>query len=487
MFSQVSENTMFRSVLLLVVCFAMLAPSYFVNNIDSHDWGGDFAMYIKQAQNIIAGVPQTDNNYIFNPENAVLGPKTYPVGFPLILAPFYASSGNDISAFIDLMAVLSMLFGMMIFVLLRDRIHWGIALIVAVGITYHTTLLFFKREVMADIPFALFALLGLIMLDKKKWLLAGLSMLIAVLTKSIGVSLLLATGFILFWQQSKSSDRSLRSIARKPISKLLALVGASYFLVNNVVFQTASSEGYSNVWSNFELTTVVSNNFNYYFEFLRWFLFDSISEKTTGTVATGIFLVLSLIGWIITSIKKLGAFEAWFPIYILVLLAYPYHASGLRFLLPIIPLLFLYTATIFGSLNSKLRPALVLLVAIPFLFTYQRSTDLIKDWPESVDGPQSASVVAMFDFVKNETEPESAFLFNKPRVLALYTDRASIGNGRYQSQESLINQLDSIPVDYLIHADALWNPGLDTLLQEQKTRTELVYDSLGFKVFRWKH
>lgn len=487
MFSQVSENTMFRSVLLLVVCFAMLAPSYFVNNIDSHDWGGDFAMYIKQAQNIIAGVPQTDNNYIFNPENAVLGPKTYPVGFPLILAPFYASSGNDISAFIDLMAVLSMLFGMMIFVLLRDRIHWGIALIVAVGITYHTTLLFFKREVMADIPFALFALLGLIMLDKKKWLLAGLSMLIAVLTKSIGVSLLLATGFILFWQQSKSSDRSLRSIARKPISKLLALVAASYFLVNNVVFQTASSEGYSNVWSNFELTTAVSNNFNYYFEFLRWFLFDSISEKTTGTVATGIFLVLSLIGWIITSIKKLGAFEAWFPIYILVLLAYPYHASGLRFLLPIIPLLFLYTATIFGSLNSKLRPALVLLVAIPFLFTYQRSTDLIKDWPESVDGPQSASAVAMFDFVKNETEPESAFLFNKPRVLALYTDRASIGNGRYQSQESLINQLDSIPVDYLIHADALWNPGLDTLLQEQKTRTELVYDSLGFKVFRWKH
>jgi hypothetical protein len=485
MFGQILENMMVRSVLLLVVCFAMLMPSYLVNNIDSHDWGGDFAMYIKQAQNVVEVVRQTDNNYIFNEENAVLGPKTYPIGFPLMLASVYAAYGNDISAFIDLIAVLSVLFGLLVFILLRDRIHWGFALLVAFGISYHTTLLFFKREVMADIPFALFALLALFAIDKKKWWVAALAMLMAVLTKSVGVSLLLATGFILFLQHSNASDQTLKSLLGKPITKLLGFVTISYFLLSNVVFQTASSEGYGSVWSDFELTTVVSNNFNYYFEFLRWFLFDSISEKPIGTIATGIFLVLSLIGWFFSSFKKLGAFEAWFPIYLLVLLAYPYHASGLRFLLPIIPLLFLYTATVLGSLNRKLKPLLVLAAALPFLFTYQRSADLIKDWPKDVEGPQSTNAAAMFDYVKNETEPEAAILFNKPRVLALYTDRASIGNGRYQSQESLITQLDSIPVDYLIHADALWNPGLDTLLMEQKTRTELLYDSAGFKVYRW--
>lgn len=487
MLDQFREMKTLHSALLVLLCLACLIPSYYVNNIDSHDWGGDFAMYIKQAENIVEGIPQTDNNYIFNSENAVLGPKTYPIGFPLILAPTYAAFGNDISAFIDLMADLSVLFGLMIFVLLRDRVHWVFALFVSLGISYHTTLLFFKREVMADIPFALFALLALFAIERKKWWLAGASLLLAVLTKSIGLSLLFVVSFILFMNRSNSPSIPTIDLFKKPIVKVLVVVMLGYFLLNYLVFQTASGEGYGTVWSDFDLITVFSNNFNYYFEFLRWFLFDSISDKPSGTIATGVFLSLGLVGWGISSFKKLGAFEVWLPIYVLVLLAYPYHASGLRFLLPIIPLLFLYVATVFGSLNKTAKPILVLLAAIPFLFTFQRASDLVQSWPKDVEGPQSANAVAMFDFVKNETEPESSILFNKPRVLALYTDRASMANGRYQSQESLINQLDSIPVDYLIHADALWNPGLDTLLQEQKTRTELLYDSAGFKVFKWKH
>lgn len=487
MLDQFKEMKMLHSALYVLLCMALLAPSFLINNIESHDWGGDFAMYIKQAQNIVDGVPQTDNKYIFNEENAVLGPKTYPIGFPLLLAPVYGVHCNDISSFIDFMAVLAVLFGLLVFVLLRDRTHWVFALIISLGTTYHTTILFFKREVMADIPFALFALLALFAIDKKKWWLAGISLLLAVLTKSVGLSLLFAGGFLFFLKHPRLKEQSVVNLIRQPLFVLIAVVSAGFFLFNSVLFETASSGGYSSVWSEFDAATVISNNLNYYWEFLRWFLFDSISEKPVGSVATGVFLTLSFLGWAIASFKHRGAFEVWFPLYIIILLAYPYHASGLRFLLPIIPLLFLYAATVLNSINRPFRKVAVLAAAIPFLFTYQRSADLIKDWPKSVDGPQSANAVAMFDFVKGKTEPESAILFNKPRVLALYTDRASIGNGRYQSQESLINQLDSIPVNYLIHADALWNPDLDTLLMEQKTRTELLYDSAGFKVYRWKH
>ncbi len=486
MLDQFSKMKKLHPALLVLLCLVCLIPSYFINNIDSHDWGGDFAMYINQAENIVEAVPQTENNYIFNEENAVLGPKTYPIGFPLILAPIYAAFGNNISAFIDLMAVLSVLFGLMIFVLLRDRVHWVFALIISVGISYHTTLLFFKREVMADIPFALFALLALYAIDKKKWWIAGLSLLLAVLTKSVGLSLLFAASFLFFMKGPFRNGQSLVKTLRQPLALLMIAVSAGYFLLSNVLFETASSSGYANVWSQFDASTVMGNNLTYYWEFLRWFLFDSISEKPMGSMATGIFLALSFIGWGMAAFKQRGVLEVWFPLYIIILIAYPYHASGLRFLLPLIPLLFLYTATVFNSINRPFRKVAVLAAAIPFLFTYQRSTDLIRGWPKRVDGPQSANAVAMFDFVKGKTDAHAGILFNKPRVLALYADRASIGNGRYQSQESLINQLDSIPVDYLIHADALWNPGLDTLLQEQKTRTELVYDSAGFKVFKWK-
>lgn len=479
-----TENRAWRNVLLLIICIGLLTPSYFINNIDSHDWGGDFAMYIKQAENVVVGVPQTDNNYIFNSENAVLGPKTYPIGFPLMLAPVYTAFGNDISAFIDLIAVLSVLFGLMVFVLLRERVGWALALIVSLGISYHTTLLFFKREVMADIPFALFALLALLAIDKKKWWLAGLALLIAVLTKSVGITLLIAVGFLLFVQRQKAVDSSFRALVSSPITRVVAFAAFGYFLLSNVVFQTASSEGYSGVWSTFELTTVISNNLNYYYEFLRWFLFDSISETTAGSVVTIVFLIVALLGWVVSSYKKLGAIEVWFPVYIAVLLAYPYHASGLRFLLPLIPLLFLFAAEFFALFSKRYKQVLVLAAAIPFLFTYQRSLETMKNWPGDVDGPQSVAAVALFDFVKNETASDSKFLFNKPRVLSLYTNREAIGNGRFQSQESLQKQVDSIPINYLIHAEQLWNPGLDTLLMNNKELTELIYDKDGFRVYR---
>ena len=441
-------------------------------------------MYIKQAENIVKGIPQTDNKYIFNPENAVLGPRTYPIGFPLMLAPVYAAFGNDISTFIDLMAVLSLLFGLMVFALLRDRIHWAFAMIVSVGMTYHTTLLFFKREVMADIPFALFALLGLYAVDRKNWWLAGFALLIAVLTKSVGVTLLIAVGFLLFLRHEQRRDNSLKSIMRNPISKVIGFVAICYFLLSEALFQTASSEGYSNVWSEFELGTVISNNLNYYYEFLRWFLFDTINEKAAGSIATLAFLSIAIIGWIASAFKKLRAIEVWFPMYVLVLLAYPYHASGLRFLLPIIPLLFLFAAEFFVLFSKRYKQFLVLAAAVPFLFTYHRSLETMKNWPGEVDGPQSSGAIVLFDFVKNETSADSKFLFNKPRVLSLYTDREAMGNGRFQSQGSLQKQVDSIPINYLIQADPLWSPGLDTLLMNNEDVTELVYDKDGFRVYR---
>jgi hypothetical protein len=374
----------------------------------------------------------------------------------------------------------------MIFVLLRGRIHWAFAMLVSIGITYHTTLLFFKREVMADIPFALFTLLALYAIDRKKWGLASIALLIAVLTKTVGITLLIAVGFLLFVKRQETEETSFKSLIGSPISRVIAFVAFGYFLLSNVVFQTSSSEGYSSIWSEFELTTVVTNNRNYYYEFLRWFLFDSISEKTAGSIATLAFLAISIVGWVVSAYKKLGTIEVWFPIYMAVLLTYPYHASGLRFLLPIIPLLFLFAAEFFALFNKRYKKVLVFAATVPFLFTYQRSLETAQNWPGDVDGPQSSGAVALFDFVKNETSAESTFLFNKPRVLSLYTDREAMGNGRFQSQESLQKQIDSIPINYLVHSDQLWNPGLDTLLLEQETRTELLYDSAGFKVFRWK-
>src|SRR6185312_12497697 len=70
---------------LLLLLFAI--PLFGMNVHSYHQWGDDYAQYIKEAQNIAAGRPYYQSNYVFNPLNTIYGPPLYPPGFPLLLSP----------------------------------------------------------------------------------------------------------------------------------------------------------------------------------------------------------------------------------------------------------------------------------------------------------------------------------------------------------------------------------------------------------------
>ena len=54
----------FNQAILWLVLFTI--PLLFVNIRSDHDWGGDFAQYLKQAENIANGIPYTQSKYVFN-------------------------------------------------------------------------------------------------------------------------------------------------------------------------------------------------------------------------------------------------------------------------------------------------------------------------------------------------------------------------------------------------------------------------------------
>ena len=62
------------------------------------DWGppttaGDYAQYLLHAKAIVEGRPYADTGYIFHPDAWIIGPRAYPPGFPLTLAPLVALVG----------------------------------------------------------------------------------------------------------------------------------------------------------------------------------------------------------------------------------------------------------------------------------------------------------------------------------------------------------------------------------------------------------
>ncbi|MEA3477503.1 MAG: hypothetical protein U9R60_04940, partial [Bacteroidota bacterium] len=138
-------------VYLLIAVFGTIL--FFVNVKDSHDWGGDFAMYIIQAKNITDGNPQSQTFYYYNSDYPVLGPPAYPIGFPLLLSPVYLLFGNSIKAFTLLITLFLFLSGILMVAFFRKYFPDMIAFFLAMLILFNPWTMMFKLEIMSDLPF----------------------------------------------------------------------------------------------------------------------------------------------------------------------------------------------------------------------------------------------------------------------------------------------------------------------------------------------
>ena len=82
--------------LFFFIATALLIAVSMLNVSNSHDWGGDFAMYISQSQNILDGKPIWETGYIVNPQYTMLSPKEYPPLFSILILPIIAIYGIEI-------------------------------------------------------------------------------------------------------------------------------------------------------------------------------------------------------------------------------------------------------------------------------------------------------------------------------------------------------------------------------------------------------
>ena len=216
----------------LIPALLVFIPLLFLNIRADHDWGDDFAQYLAQADNIVRGKPMAETGYIYNPEYPSLGPKAYPPGFPLMIAPLVAKYGNQVvpyNYFISVLLILTALFSVL---LLYKKAGWPAAILLSAVIYYNPYTLNLKAEIMADIPFALLfgVFLWLTSENWKKstlqWTIAGVVAGLAIIIKSIGIALPLA--LIVFSLQHAivqlSRKQSLKRIGSEVKNQLIAAI-----------------------------------------------------------------------------------------------------------------------------------------------------------------------------------------------------------------------------------------------------------------------
>src|ERR1041385_6393908 len=138
-------------ILILIISLSL----GFASLTRGHDWGDDFASYIMQSQSIVHGnIAEFIQQNAFTIQNSsiLIGPITYPWGYPLLLTPFVAFNG--IHPLLLKIPSLFFFVGFLIcfYFLTKDRLTPIESLLLLALFAFNPTLLQFLNQILSDIP-----------------------------------------------------------------------------------------------------------------------------------------------------------------------------------------------------------------------------------------------------------------------------------------------------------------------------------------------
>ncbi len=448
-----------------------------------HEWGDDFSLYVAHARNLAEGSPYADTGYVYNPHYPHLSPRSYPPIFPVLLAPVYAVFGLDLQA----MKVASVLtFGAFLGVLAlvlgrRLPTPYVVACLLVVGLNPFVWQ--HKDRLLSEFPFLLFAYLSLYLMERaydppgrlRPWAwgaLAGLTAYLAFGTRTVGIVLVPALFAYELYRFRRLGAVALAAGGAFAVGlaaqKLLLVVDGSYadqlvvdpFLYARNAYALAKGVG----------------------------LFFENGHVTVAAQALFLLLVvLAAVGFLARLRERMTPCEPFVVLSFLVLMVWPFAER--RFLLTVLPLFVLYACEglrqVGRALPARSEGVAAAVLSVAILVSYAGTYARLERGPfrEGVTAPESA---ALFEFIREETQPDAVFYFYKPRALALYTGRRASGLHVLPSDEQLWGYLRQIGATHVVAAPQF--PGsckvLGPFVRRQADRLEPVYRSEAFTVYR---
>ena len=404
----------------------LIVAAFYLSTIrEGHDWGDDFSQYIRHASNLVYGVPYTQTSYLYNPDNPTVGPRLYPPGFPVALAPVVAMYGVNLRP----MKVEIVLFFVAALLLVAHLIQplmppvATAAVVLMIGLNPYFW--DFKDQILSDIPFLFFFMAALLCLTRADdsdqrtrhrtllAILAGAAMYAAYATRVVGIVLLPAL--------------VVRDLVRHRRLTKEGLVAAGTFVVLAGVYYALGprDSSYTDLLT-MTPAIIVDNVVGY----LRWF--SAIWENGY------IDLVRKLVFLVTAGLAAVGYASIWKqPSATLILIAPLFYLAAIvvwpvaqdtRYLIPVIPIFL--ACCVLGALwldraiaervgrQHLVMAMLLIVVALTYIARY--STVPFTRVPEGIAKRES---VELFDFVKTSTRPDEVIIFSRPRALSLFTGR----------------------------------------------------------------
>jgi hypothetical protein len=484
------DPAMTRKAFLIVGLIGMVGALHLATLRDGHEWGDDFSLYVAHARNIAEGRPYGDTGYVYNPANPILSPRTYPPIFPLMLTPVYAIFGLNLMTMKVFVVLLFMALLGVLALLLEKRLPLPYVLVCLALFALNPYVWQHKDRLLSETPFMLFAYLTLVLAEKALqaatrraaliWgIAAGTAAYLAFGTRTVGVVLVpsILTFDLLKRRRLGVASLAIAAafVAGVAAQKCLLVVEGSY--LDQLVFDPA-------LYARITLSLVRA---------LGYYL-----ENGYSNVARLILFAcsLSLASWALLARLRgqWTACEVFAVFNCLVLVFWPAAEYERRFLLPILPLFFLWVAeglhrfesTSLQRLEKPAAAALTLAVLLSYAGWYSR-----MDTGPIRDGVGSPEAIALFDWVKKQTDAGDVFLFQKPRAFALYTGRRALAHHQADDTRRLEQTLRKHGVSHVVvyHSSpfpVFQRSGrlLETFIAANPSDFEKIFENHGFRVYR---
>ena len=435
-----------KSNLLLAVTVTGIAAWHLLTIRAGHDWGDDFSLYVHHAKNIVEGRPYADTGYVYNPALPALSPRTYPPVFPLLLAPVYRCFGLNLTAMKVLIVVLLAAFLLVTYRAARPGLPPLSALVLMLLIGLNPYVWEHKDRLLSEIPFLLCMALSLWLADRLD---GAFGRRQAMLTQLMGVCLYLAFGTrtagVVLPLAVVLCD--MLRYRRVRLATGLALgVFAACVLVQRCLLATDGS--YLD-----QLTfnpALFGANFVSLVKALGLFV-DNGYSSAAQTLLFVLVGACALLGYVCCIRRRLMARELFGPLYFALIVCWPSAGWDQRFLLPLMPLFFLYLLHGVERVRENVRGFAIPALGIPvFIVASYVALYTRLDFGPHREGVTKAESVEFFAYLKTSTRPDDVFIFQKPRALALLTDRRAAAHHQPRSDDEWWNYLDNMHATHLV-------------------------------------
>ncbi|MGO9228509.1 MAG: glycosyltransferase family 39 protein [Bryobacteraceae bacterium] len=391
-----------------------------------HAQGTDWAMYVTHARNIVKGLPYAQSGYVFQPESTTeVGANSYPSGYPLLLAPFYAIFGLNIKIFklLDLSFLVLSLWPAYLYARRTLPQIDCLLLIVVMGFSLQFLGLF--NNLGSDSPYQLASLFVLLLLlriydrrlnETKPWkwgLLAGVCIAGAYLIRPFGLALLLAAAGVELLRKRRLTTFLLA----------LALAFVPPLVLNNLFLHRDSSYAYQFTFS----IPLVVRHAAAYLGYFSYIFANPLSQHFRYLLwAPALLLALLALS------QRLRAGVRVPELYLLVVLAVisVYWSPSAKYLVCIMPIYVVYVFEGFRSLVARVphRFTLPLQVAAVALVLFAPAANAVLMRMDPNDTLVTAvKYEELCASIHRQSAPDGLVIFWNPRVLALSTGRRASG------------------------------------------------------------